>query len=158
MTRKHRPHTRPNRKTLTPEARFEKWLREGKLQKPADGCWLWSGSTANGYGRAAMSTGSNSPNHHFAVHRWVYEFLVGPIPDGLDLDHLCRVRNCANPDHLEPVTRSENLFRAHDDACAKGHTRTIENTYVNPRTGTRSCRTCLHAWRRERYLARGDAA
>lgn len=156
MKRKRRPHTRPNRKPLDPDVRFEKWVREGKLQKRADGCWLWLGATmSNGYGQVAMSMGSGNTKRHFSIHRWVYEFLVGPIPEGLDLDHLCRVRNCANPEHLEPVTRSENLFRAYDDACTRGHVRTPENTYVNPRTGTRTCRTCQRAWRRrQRYIAR----
>ena len=66
-------------------------------------CWLWTGPKYhNGYGQARGGR----------VHRLMYEALVGPIPDGLELDHLCRIRECVNPEHLEPVTRAENARRA----------------------------------------------
>lgn len=66
------------------------------------GCWLWTGSQdGKGYGKTGRGR----------IHRIVYEELVGPIPDGLQLDHLCRVRNCVNPAHLEPVTGRENVRR-----------------------------------------------
>jgi len=75
-----------------------------------DGCWLFTGALKpNGYG--AVEIPGPGPKS-VRVHRLVYEHVVGPIPEGLDLDHLCRVRNCVNPDHLEPVTRSENLRRS----------------------------------------------
>lgn len=71
-------------------------------------CWIWMGSiTASGYGNAWVPGMRGT-----RAHRITYELLVGPIPDGLDLDHLCRVRNCVNPTHLEPVTRRENLRRS----------------------------------------------
>lgn len=80
-------------------------LYERVDRRPA-GCWLWTGTIApNGYGYFAIKGRSQQ------AHRVAYELLVGPIPDGLDLDHLCRVRACVNPDHLEPVTRSENNRR-----------------------------------------------
>mgnify|MGYP001608583411 CR=1 FL=1 len=72
-----------------------------------DGCWDWQASkTPGGYGsfRAADRT--------VCAHRFSYELLVGPIPEGLDLDHLCRNKGCVNPEHLEPVTRRENMLRA----------------------------------------------
>lgn len=70
-------------------------------------CWLWTGARVrNGYGTARIE-GRNG-----VIHRWVYEQLVGPIPAGMQLDHLCRVRHCCNPDHLEPVTHTENCRRA----------------------------------------------
>lgn len=74
------------------------------------GCWEWAGSrTVNGYGK--MTVGVGPDRRQTVVHRVVYEALVGAVPAGLDLDHLCRNRACANPVHLEPVTRSENLRR-----------------------------------------------
>src|SRR5690349_9784178 len=83
-----------------------------------------------------------------ARHRVAYERLVGPIPDGLALDHLCRVRHCINPDHLEPVTWRENILRGASEvarlaartACSKGHEFTPENTRIN--NGARACRRC----------------
>lgn len=85
------------------------------------------------------------------AHRVVYEQVVGPIPDGLVLDHLCRVRCCCNPDHLEPVTHIENIMRgagtgaanAVKTHCKNGHEFTVENTYERP-TGGRACRTCTN--------------
>lgn len=114
------------------------------------GCWLWLGSVGhNGYGKTKVA------NKHYAAHRLVYETNVGPIPDGLELDHLCRVRLCVNPEHLEPVTRRENLARSNAsaavsmrfDTCVRGHDLTPENTYVRPsRPTSRACRTCRRAF------------
>lgn len=106
-------------------------------------CWLWEGYVdAHGYGYAAYQ----GKNHR--AHRHVYELLVGEIPKGLVLDHLCRVRNCVNPDHLEPVTHKENLMRGYTHAransekthCAQGHEYTPENTYREKLQ--RVCKTC----------------
>jgi hypothetical protein len=74
-----------------------------KIELAIDGCWTWTGAKAShGYGNTARTT----------AHREVWELLIGPIPDGLTLDHLCRNPLCVNPDHLEPVTCAENLRRA----------------------------------------------
>ena len=71
------------------------------------GCWLWIGKTRkDGYGVLSLFGGFGY------AHRVSYELLVGPIPDGLVIDHLCRIRCCVNPDHLEPVTSRENLARS----------------------------------------------
>ena len=73
-----------------------------------NGCWIWTAATVPaGYGIIAVTHGVLR-----RAHRLSYEFIVGPIPEGLDLDHLCRVRPCINPYHLEPVTRAENLNRS----------------------------------------------
>ena len=95
------------------------------------------------------------------THRAAYEAWVGPIPDGLQLDHLCRVTLCCNPDHLEPVTCRENLLRgdtltaaeAAQTHCRNGHEFTPTNTYVRPdRAGrTRGCRTCRTEQAREAH-------
>lgn len=115
------------------------------LDPAGSGCWLWTGNISpNGYGRYGSRY----------AHRLVFEALVGPIAEGLDLDHLCRVRGCVNPAHLEPVSRSENLRRGDMDRqaakthCRAGHPYSGDNLYVSPR-GSRGCRACMRdAWRR----------
>lgn len=117
-------------------------------------CWLWTGHrSAQGYGRIGTGEGRAVA----LVHRVVWELLVGPIPASLELDHLCRVRSCCNPDHLEPVTHAENVRRGAFGAnrlplakCRRGHDFTPENTAVYARQ--RECITCRNA-RRERKSA-----
>jgi len=107
------------------------------------GCWLWTGDlTPNGYGR--WRKGPGQPRE--MAHRTSYEHWVGPIPEGMTLDHLCRTRNCVRPDHLEPVTPSENTMRQDHHArnrthCPKGHPYDDANTYTDP-AGKRRCRAC----------------
>jgi len=124
-----------------------------------NGCWEWIGRrTWNGYGRFYIGT-SRADQRYASSHRWAYEFLVGPIPAGLDLDHLCRNRACCNPAHCEPVTRRQNVLRGNGPAmlgkingtkthCVHGHEFDEINTYQRP-TGGRACRTC----ERQRSLA-----
>lgn len=116
-------------------------------------CWLWMASTwLGGYGRFWID------GRTVLAHRWSYEQHIGPI-GRKQLDHLCRVRNCVRPDHLEPVTARENLLRGETAAaknaakthCPKGHPYDDENTYRDKR-GRRSCKTC----RQESYLRRRD--
>jgi len=73
-------------------------------------CWEWKGAVCRytGYGKVGLGRRGDGVGY---VHRVVYQMLVGPVPEGMDLDHLCRNRACCNPDHLEPVTRSENNRR-----------------------------------------------
>ena len=111
-----------------------------------DTCWLWHGSMfPNGYGQFPIKREKG----HLA-HRWFYEKMYGPIEDGLDLDHLCRVRHCVNVfQHLEPVTRLENLTRGvgiiaeqlKRTHCPKGHPYSDENTYMDQGTH-RKCKEC----------------
>ena len=109
------------------------------------GCWLWTGHVSStGYGRMYYNGGAS--NAHVAS----YELLAGVIEDGLEIDHLCRVRCCVNPDHLEPVTHWENVDRGLAGTkthCIHGHEFTDENTYLRPDNGKRQCRACT----RERH-------
>lgn len=115
-----------------------------------NGCWIWtSNKSSSGYGRVS------SPSGMVLAHRLSYELSKGQIPAGLDLDHLCRVRHCINPDHLEPVTRQENLRRSPlvwgalmsaKTHCAQGHAFTERNTrWTGPKRNWRVCRTCSNA-------------
>lgn len=97
------------------------------LMHPMGGCWVWTGSTnLHGYGQLNAGTTGASP---LIAHRWAYENWVGPVPAGLELDHLCRNRRCVFPGHLEPVTHRENILRGSAPAalharkthCPRGH-------------------------------------
>lgn len=117
-----------------------------------DGCWNWVGYAQRGYG--VFEKRIAGIRYRGRAHRVVYELLVGPIPEGLTIDHLCRNTLCVNPDHLEPVTGAENVrranaFRTH---CIRGHEFTEENTYY--RNGGRRCRPCFLAYQREWRRAR----
>lgn len=131
----------------TPEERFE-----SSIDKSED-CWEWWGTIYNtGYGRFMVK------KKQYLAHRWSYEHYVGPIPSGMVIDHLCRNRSCVNPEHLEPVTNEENLFRGKgyrimngmDDSCIHGHKYTSENTYWEPNERTIRCRTCARERDRKR--------
>ena len=122
---------------------------EELIKKTPEGCWEWQGGRNNlGYGKL------NLPGRkRVYAHRFSYEKYIGPIPDGLELDHLCRNPPCVNPDHLEPVTHQENLLRsapvvARDGCCEKGHLLTDNSVYWS--NGERWCKTCCH----DRYLKR----
>lgn len=138
-----------------------------------DGCWHWPGATAQGYGRISWSRGGNQMVWA-AVHRVMYTHEVGPIPEGLDLDHTChdpatcegpvqcRHRRCCNPAHLEPVPHQENLLRGGTVAadrksrthCPQGHEYTAANTRVD-KIGRRQCYTCILEHNR-RYYAKNQ--
>ena len=116
-----------------------------KVEK-TDACWLWRGATGrSGYGNFRGRDGRME-----IAHRVAYELSVGPIPTGLTLDHLCRVRQCVNPAHLEPVSGVENTRRGGNAAkthCIHGHEFSPENTHHGRQ---RTCRTCLRERARRR--------
>jgi hypothetical protein len=112
-----------------PEA--ERFWAKVDLLTPS-GCWLWlPGAGSNGYGKFTLSSENvGVDGKTVSAHRWAYEFLIGPIPDGKSLDHVqkrgCVSKLCVNPTHLEPVTSSENRARFLDGrtVCKRGHTYT----------------------------------
>lgn len=120
-----------------------------KVEK-TDGCWLWTASKSlDGYGYIDLP---NPSTKKVFAHRFAYEQLVGPIPDGYQIDHLCRVRNCVNPAHLEAVTPRVNVLRssgvaanrARQSHCKRGHELAGDNVYVQPsRPRSRRCMTCM---------------
>jgi len=131
-------------RTITdPQIRF--W---SKVEK-TDYCWNWRGhKNAYGYGDFKIN------EKHLQAHRFSYELIKGKIPEGLQLDHLCRNRSCVNPDHLEAVTSKVNLLRgkgltsqnARKTHCIHGHEFTPENTYFQKRSNgvvSRLCKACL---------------
>lgn len=128
-----------------PSARplIERFIKQARMAE--SGCIEWTGSVTNG-GYGSFYPGPGHPKAKLLAHRWAYEYFVGPIPAGLDLDHLCRVRNCVNVEHLEPVTRAENIRRAFENYthCPQGHLYDADNTYVHPNTAHRKCRKCSH--------------
>jgi hypothetical protein len=122
-----------------PEERF--WAKVDR--RDPDDCWLWITPSVRGYGYFHFE------GRKVLVHRWSYEHLIGQIPQGLDLDHLCRVRHCVNPKHLEPVIHRENVRRGQGWAgkharvthCPRGHEYTEDNTYRYG-NGARFCLRC----------------
>lgn len=126
-----------------------------KIEVDSKGCWLWTGAKlASGYGSVRFEGRTR------VVHHVTWERCNGAVTKGLDLDHLCRNRLCANPEHLEAVTRSQNLRRGINGfeltgRCRSGkHEATAENTYTRP-NGDRACRACRDARRRTYYMKAG---
>jgi HNH endonuclease len=131
--------------------RFFEWVEFSET-----GCWLWKGRTATqgyaqvqGYRRKAV-----------VAHRWLYEIIIGPIGDELKLDHLCRVKRCVNPDHLEAVTQSVNVKRDWEarrkegrakwqkikTICKRGHPLVPGGRWVHEQ-----CKECIKIHNRARY-------
>jgi len=130
------------------------------IPEPNSGCWLWFGASSDGYGYIGCG-GRNR-----LAHRVSYEIHRGPIPEGLELDHLCRLHCCVNPDHLEAVTCKVNIGRGltgetarrrqmDKTHCPKGHPYDETNTIWRETKYGRWCRACMQTRakaRRERAL------
>ena len=117
------------------------------MPEPNSGCWLWVG-TVNDRGYGTFWNGKKT----YRAHRFSYEMHIGPIKEGLEIDHLCRIKTCVNPDHLEAVTHRENVLRGNAGQefaekqrskthCPQGHPYSGNNLYINP-LGHRGCRIC----------------
>ena len=125
---------------------------ESYIDKTDSGCWLWTGGK-NTWGYAYFGL------HHgmsLRAHRFSYEVYIGEIPFNLQLDHLCRVRHCVNPRHLEPVTQLENHRRgywASRKECSNGHLYSCDNTYYS-KSGARRCKACSRISSLESYHKR----
>jgi hypothetical protein len=123
-----------------------------------EGCWLWRGSSSDGHYGNFQRDG-----RLYLAHRYAYEDVVGPIPPGLELDHLCRTPACVRPDHLEPVTPKVNQHRGMSPSginsrkthCAQGHEFSVQAT--GKRAGRRRCVECHRErnrqWMRDHYRA-----
>lgn len=140
---------------------YDRWYKYGRLTPmtqedrfwshvdKTDGCWLWTASKSKGgYGKTMRL----HPDGSVYAHRVAYELLVGLVPKNMHLDHLCRVRHCVNPAHLEPVTPGENARRGETGKrnrikthCPQGHPYDEANTKITSK-GTRECRTCRGLW------------
>ena len=117
-------------------------------------CWTWTAArTPAGYGSFWVGPG----NTKVMAHRWAWEHLRGPIPEGQVIDHLCRNKACVNPDHLDPVPQQVNLARGVGNGsqthCPQGHPYDEVNTYRRA-NGIRQCRACHAAQERERKRRR----
>ncbi len=132
-----------------------------KVKIVASGCWEWQGTLSRGYGDFYVRQQKTAK-----AHRLTYNYFKGEIPQGLEIDHLCRNKRCVNPDHLEVVTRSVNTLRGllpqimrakRKSHCQRGHPFNKGNIYINPR-GRRECIACRglavkrHKDRRKEYV------
>jgi hypothetical protein len=159
LVRVHARVTSMKSRTTWLEVLFSKINKNGPIpaNRPDLGpCWVWTSyvmkGNRHGYGRTRDFLGKNK-----YVHIIVYEEMIGSVPNGKQLDHLCRNRPCCNPTHVEPVTCRENLargdswkFQASKTHCPKGHPYDEKNTYVRKASGTRAtggrgCLICLRA-------------
>lgn len=144
------------------KASFWSRVRMGSMGHRGAECWMWIGGfSGEGYGSCTF----DGTTH--AAHRLAYELLVGPIPEGLYIDHLCRTRGCVNPRHMQPVTNAENIRRgiaadrnrelaAARMTCGAGHPWDEDNTAFA--AGRRSCRTCQRLFARSKAPLQGKVA
>ena len=132
--------------------------RFNKYVEFSGACWLWTGGkNSGGYGTFHLG-------HTVDSHRFAHEFFKGPIPPDIQIDHLCRVRNCVNPDHLEAVTQQENIKRGvvgiknrNKTHCPQGHEYAGDNLYTRPKVKGRYCKKCnIAAYKKHIQQIKGD--
>lgn len=130
--------------------------------EPNSGCWLWTAAILRKYGRFRFGADGTATK---LAHRGAYQRLVGPVPEGMELDHLCRTPSCVNPAHLRPISHYDNVMcgdlpkvsflkHAAKTHCPKGHPYDEANTYHAPGKPNRQCRQC----QRERQALRPKAS
>lgn len=170
-----------NRKMRPPIDRFLAKVTWSDNRHNGTRCLVWTGGKTSGYGTFSPGSRRSNPLSPVRAHRWLYERWVGPIPQGLQLDHLCHNdtgcpggddcshRACVNPMHMEPVTPRVNTLRGSGNSaanalkthCSRGHEFTEENTYWQTFRGRRhrSCRICRrmlwHRWNDKQGSDRG---
>lgn len=141
------------------EERFFRWA----YPEPNSGCWLWSGTCSPGGYAQITHTSPHTGKKAKWAHRLAYEIFKGPIPEDSEIDHRCRVRCCVNPDHLEAVSKRENIHRSMGFAglnvrkthCKRGHEFIPENVYIH-HWRNKTMRICLVCAReRERAIRAG---
>ena len=130
--------------------------------KKTETCWLWEGQkNVNGYGKIGIGSRTDKTNRMVYAHRLSYEIYVGPIPEYLTINHICKVRNCVNPSHLEAITLIENLKKADlgkntglkqrsKTHCPSSHEYDKRNVRI-ARDGSRKCKPCQTKRSREWY-------
>jgi len=134
----------------------------GYMKSGDDECWEWIGAKSYGYGSVKIH------GRNMVAHRYVYEQERGQIPDDKECHHRCSNRGCVNPGHIDIVTRiehwhrDEGFLRAHAGRlakthCPRGHPYSKENTYLTPREGCRTCRTCTRERLAKSYALRTNA-
>lgn len=135
-----------------------------KVEK-TETCWLWiAPTTVEGYGTFGIGSRTDGTKRVVGAHRFAYELLVGPIPDGMELDHvkeLCGNRHCVNPAHLEPVVHKVNInrgknARSEKTHCPQGHEYAGDNLYISS-FGFRQCRACGRERHRLSYNKQKEA-
>jgi hypothetical protein len=147
---KKRPNT-PKSQIRSSKDRFDSMV----YQDPNSGCWIWTGALGGGEYGVFWYERKQIP-----AHKWIYEHMRGRVNSSKQLDHLCRVRCCVNPNHLEEVTCRENLMRGNTLAamnykkthCIRGHELSGDNLYTYP-DGKRQCRKCYRV-AEQRFLDR----
>lgn len=135
-----------------------------KIALADNGCLVWVACTTGTYG--VFKLGPEHGRRQIYAHRWSYEYHVGPIPDGLEVDHLCRNVLCVNPEHLEPVTPRVNVLRSANPSavnaqkthCIHGHPFSGSNLLFSPDGRRRYCRECKRANDRRRLRRLRESA
>lgn len=142
VNRPHPPNP-PANESFDAKAKARFWKKVSPA--PSNACWIWRGAAnQRGYGNVGRE------GRTYLAHRVAYELTYGPVPAGMDIDHLCRTTSCVNPEHLEPVTFLANMRRRYAENpdersthCLSGHELTPENTLQVLASGQRRCRTCV---------------